>query len=203
MNDATERGLNINHSFKSKRFVTVREKTDNIYLTTNEIKEIEGLDLTNNPRLEKVRDLFLIGCHTGLRYSDYSILKPENIIDGFIETTQIKTGEPVVIPIHNTVYKIIEKYNGILPTSISNQKTNDYLKELGKMLPALHKNFTQTFTKGGLTVIQNKCKWQLLTTHSGRRSFCTNEYLAGMPALTIMAISGHKTEKAFLRYIKL
>ncbi len=203
MNDATERGLNSNLSFKSKRFVTVREKTDNIYLTANEIKEIELLNLTNNPRLEKVRDLFLIGCHTGLRYSDYSILKPENIKEGFIETTQIKTGEPVVIPIHNTVKKIIEKYNGILPTSISNQKTNEYLKQVGKLLPSLQKTFTQTFTKGGFKVIENKCKWELLTTHTGRRSFASNEYLAGMPALTIMAITGHKTEKAFLRYIKL
>lgn len=203
MNDATERGVNTNLSFKSKRFVTVREKSDSIYLKENEIKEIESLDLTNDTKLEKVRDLFLIGCYTGLRYSDYSILKPEQMKDGFIETTQIKTGEPVVIPIHPTVKRIIEKYNGILPASISNQNTNVYLKELGKKVNCLKNTFSKTITKGGLTITENFEKWELLCTHTARRSFASNEYLAGTPTLTIMAITGHKTEKAFLRYIKL
>lgn len=203
LNEATERGLNTNLSFKSKRFVTIREKTDSIYLNEKEIKEIELLDLSNDKRLERVRDLFLIGCYTGLRYSDYSILKPEQMKDGFIETTQIKTGEPVVIPIHHTVKRIIEKYNGELPRSISNQKTNEYLKQFGKRAASLNKNVSITFTKGGVKVIENYKKYELLTSHTARRSFATNEYLAGTPTITIMAITGHKTEKAFMRYIKL
>lgn len=164
LNDATERGVNTNLSFKSKRFVTVREKSDSIYLKKNEIKEIEDLDLSNDVRLERVRDLFLIGCYTGLRYSDYSILRPDQIKDGFIETTQIKTEEPVVIPIHPTVKRIIEKYNGVLPVSISNQKTNDYLKELGKKVECLKNTFSKTMTKGGLTVVETFEKWELLCT---------------------------------------
>ena len=203
MNEATERGLNVNLSFKGKRFVTIREKSDSIYLPEKEIKELESLDVSKNPRLEKVRDLFLIGCKTGLRYSDYSILKPEQIKDGYIETTQIKTGEPVVIPIHTTVKRIIEKYKGELPRSISNQKTNEYLKELGEMLPSLNVTTSKTFTKGGTKIIKNYKKWELLSSHTARRSFCTNEFLAGTPSLTIMAISGHKTEKAFLKYVKI
>jgi hypothetical protein len=203
MNEATERGLNTNLSFKSKRFVTVREKSDSIYLNEKEIKEIELLDLSNDKRLERVRDLFLIGCYTGLRYSDYSILEPEQMKDGFIETTQIKTGEPVVIPIHHTVKRIIEKYNGELPRSISNQKTNQYLKQFGKRTASLNTNVSITFTKGGVKVIENYRRYELLTSHTARRSFATNEYLAGTPTITIMAITGHKTEKAFLRYIKL
>jgi integrase len=172
-------------------------------LTETEIKEIEAIDLTGNKKLESVRDLFLIGCYTGLRYSDYSILKPGQIKDGFIETTQLKTGAKIVVPIHHTVEKIFDKYNGSLPRSISNQKTNDYLKELGKKLDCLKTNTSRTFTKGGVKVIENFEKWELLTTHTARRSFATNEYLAGTPTITIMAITGHKTEKAFLRYIKL
>src|SRR5439155_12267898 len=100
LNEATERGINTNLSYKSKRFLTVREKSESIYLTESEIKELESLNLSAKDKLERVRDLFLIGCYSGLRYSDYSILKPQHIKDGFIETTQIKTGEPVVIPIH-------------------------------------------------------------------------------------------------------
>ena len=203
MNEATERGLNTNLQYKSRKFSVTRENTDAIYLTEKEVLELESLGLTNNKKLDNVRDLFLVGCYTGLRYSDYSILKPEQINDGFIETTQIKTGEPVVIPIHPTVEKIIVKYNGKLPRSISNQKTNEYLKELGKLMPSLSATTSKTFTKGGMKVTQTFEKWEVLCSHTARRSFATNEYLAGTPTITIMAITGHKTEKAFLRYIKL
>ena len=204
LNEATERGINTNLQFKSRRFSTTSEQTDSIYLTEKELKEIENLDLKGNTRLENVRDLFLIGCYTGLRYSDFSIIKPEQINDGFIEVKeQTKTGNPVVIPIHPTVKRILKKYEGQLPRSISNQKTNSYLKEIGKQIPSLKNNFSRTITKGGLKVSNRFEKWELLSTHTARRSFATNEYLNGTPTVTIMAITGHKTEKAFLRYIKL
>jgi integrase len=203
MNEATERGINTNLAYKSKRFVTVREKSDSIYLDNEEIKAIEDLDLSQSKRLESVRDLFLIGCYTGLRYSDYSILNPKQIKNGFIETTQVKTGEKVVIPIHRTVKKIIDKYAGNLPPAISNQKTNDYLKELGKKITTLNISVSVSFTKGGLAINESFQKWEMLTSHTARRSFATNEYLAGTPTITIMAITGHKTEKSFMRYIKL
>src|SRR5215218_753936 len=203
MNEATERGLNTNLSYKSKRFLTTREKADSIYLSKEEIQEIEALDLSGSERLDRVRDLFLIGCHTGLRFSDYSILKPEQIREGYIETTQVKTGDTVVIPIHTTVEKILKKYKGQLPPSISNQKTNDQLKELGKLVPSLAATTSRTFTKGGVKVRETYQKWELLSSHTARRSFATNEYLAGMQTVTIMAITGHRSEKSFLRYIKL
>ena len=95
------------------------------------------------------------------------------------------------------------KYGGLLPRSLSNQKTNDYLKDLGEMIPCLSKEVVRSFTKEGKRQQTRHEKWELLTTHTARRSFATNEYLAGTPTLTIMAITGHKTEKAFLRYIKL
>lgn len=203
MNEATELGLNQNLQYRSRKFSVTSENTEAIYLTTSELNEIEGLDLTQNKRLDNIRDLFLIGCYTGLRYSDYSIFKPENIKDGFIKITPIKTGAPIVVPIHSTVERILAKYDGCLPHSISNQKTNEYLKELGQMVSSLAQTSSKVYTKGGMKVIENYRKWQLLCSHTARRSFATNEYLAGTPTLTIMAITGHKTEKAFLRYIKL
>lgn len=209
LNEATEHGKNKNLLFRSKYFVKPFEQTDSIYLSNSEINELAALDLSENKRLDNVRDLFLVGCYTGLRYSDYSILKPEHIKEGFIETRQIKTGEPVVIPIHPIVRKVLNKHNGELPKSISNQKTNDYLKELGKQIPkgkrvpVLDETVSKSITKGGSRVTYTFKKWELLTTHTARRSFATNEYLAGTPTVTIMAITGHKTEKAFLRYIKL
>ncbi len=203
LNEATERGINKNLAFKSKYFSKLNEEIDTIYLTEKELQEIEKLDLSNNLRLEKVRDLFLVSCYTGLRYSDYSVLRANQIKHGFIETTQLKTNGTVVIPIHETVEKILQKYNGLLPKANSNQKMNDYIKELGKIIPSLHTTFSQSYTKAGSKVTVPNEKWQLITTHTARRSFATNQYLSGAPILTIMAITGHKTEKSFLRYIKI
>jgi hypothetical protein len=208
LNEATERGINKNISYRSKRFTSIKEKTDSIYLNAEELQQIEALDLADDKRLDKVRDLFLVGCYTGLRYSDFSTLKPEQIKEGFIEITQTKTGDPVIIPVHYTVKKIIKKYKGQLPPSISNQKTNAYLKDLGKKIPSLNMPFAKYRTKAGVRISGKEDgtdfkKWELLTTHSARRSFASNEYLAGTPSITIMAITGHKSEAAFLKYIKL
>ncbi|XVJ66861.1 MAG: site-specific integrase [Lacibacter sp.] len=203
MNEATETGDNTNLSFKGKRFITVREDSDNIYLTQSEIDELSELDLSNDIRLDRVRDLFLIGCYTGLRYSDYSTLEPKHFKNGFIEVKQSKTGHPVTIPMHQKVKGILAKYDGELPKSISNQKTNDYLKELASEATLLKVKVEKSITKGGAKVTEVYEKWELLTTHTARRSFATNQYLSGVPTVTIMAITGHKTEKSFLRYIKL
>lgn len=203
LNEATERGINTNLHFKSRRFSTVSEITDSIYLTEKELKEIESLDLSGDTRLENVRDRFLIGCYTGLRISDNRLLSPDQIKDGFIEITQTKTGNPIVIPVHRVVSKILKKYKDNLPRPYSNQKMNQYLKEIAKKIPSLHETFIYSITKGGVNVSHKIEKWENVCTHTARRSFATNEYLSGTPTLTIMAITGHKTEKAFLRYIKL
>jgi Phage integrase SAM-like domain/Phage integrase family len=203
MNEAMEMGYNKNLIYKSRRFVTVRENSDSIFLDKDELAQLEAAELSLYPKLERVRDLFLVGCYTGLRYSDYSILRVEHIKNDFIEIKQVKTHDPVVIPLHDAVKRIIKKYKGQLPMSMSNQKMNEYLKDLGEMTPCLQKPVARSFTKEGRRQQTHHAKWQLLTTHTARRSFATNEFLAGTPTLTIMAITGHKTEKAFLRYIKL
>lgn len=203
MNEAIEDGLTTNAAYKSKRFVSVQEKADTIYLTESELLKLWKLDLTDEPKLERVRDLFLVGCYTGLRYSDFSVLHPDQIKDGYIETTQKKTGDPVVIPVYHIVDKIVSKYVGVLPRSISNQKTNEYIKEVAKKVPELKNELVSiSYTKGGQKITQNIAKYELISTHTARRSFATNEFKAGTPSITIMAITGHKTEKAFLKYIK-
>lgn len=204
LHDATELGLNTNMAFRSKGFTTVSEEADTIYLADWEIQQLKTLDLTGNPRLDHIRDLFLVGCATGLRFSDLSTLSPSQINGDMITITQIKTGKPVVIPVHDTVKEIMQKYNGTLPAARSNQKTNAYLKELCKLeeVTALKSMVSVSGTKAGERKTQTVPKHDLVTTHTARRSFATNEYLAGTPSLTIMAITGHKTEKAFLKYIK-
>ncbi|MDP4086626.1 MAG: site-specific integrase [Bacillota bacterium] len=198
---ALELGYHKNTAFQGKYFTKPSEEADNIYLSVNELKEIETLDLSSKPSLDRVRDLFLVGCFTGLRFSDFSRLTPKNITDGFIEIEQSKTGDKVVIPVHSIIKKIIKKYNGLPPT-ISNQKFNNYLKEICQDVKSLQHTESKTITKAGKKVTINMYKWQMVSSHTARRSFATNEYLNGTSTLTIMAVTGHKTEKAFLKYIK-
>lgn len=202
LNEAKEIGIEINPQSLSKKFSTINEETDSIYLTEKELIEIEKLELSDNKTLDNVRDLFLIGCRTGLRYSDWNKITSKQIENGMIEIRLNKTDKKVAIPIHKTVNKLFKKYNGNLPKPISNQNSNYCLKEIGKKIECLRVITSKTYTKGGMRVTTNYEKWELLTTHTARRTFATLEYLAGTPTITIMAMTGHKTEKSFLRYIK-
>lgn len=204
MSEAVERGLTNNNQFRSKKFKKTAESSESIYLTVEEIDLLYQLDLSNNPRLDRVRDIFIIGCYTGLRFSDLSQIKDENLIDNNtkIKITTQKTDQLVIIPLHRYVKAIIAKYNGLPPSLISNQRMNEYLKELGK-LADLNTEVVLTFTKGGHKVSEAFKKYELITVHTARRSFATNAYLNDVPSISIMKITGHKTEKAFLTYIKI
>jgi len=206
LNEATERGYNKNTNYQSKKFSIKREDTEHIYLTNDEIKKIANLDLSENKRLDKVRDLFLIGCKTGLRFSDFSSLKKEHFkkVDGIdiIELVTQKTKEKVVIPIHPIVKSILKKYNGKAPNEISNQKMNEYLKELGE-LAEINEVVTKSRTNGGVRIDETFKKYELISTHVCRRSFATNTFKAGISSINIMKITGHTSEKSFLRYIKI
>lgn len=202
LNNANEKGVNTYLKYKSKKFKSISEEVENIYLNKTEIQKLYNHDLSDSPSLERVRDLFIVGCWTGLRFSDLSkitINKSDSSLSHSIK--QNKTGGKVVIPIHDMVREILKKYNDILPKPISNQKFNDYLKEAAT-LAEIDELFTKTIYQNGLKVNKNLKKYDLITSHTARRSFCTNAYLDGVPTLSIMAISGHKTEKAFLKYIK-
>lgn len=209
LNEALERGLTTNTAHKGRRFVAPREKVSNIYLNENELTALFNLDLTKQPRLENVRDLFLFGCYTGLRFSDFSKVKPENIdtADGVIDIQTQKTGELVSIPILPITKAILQKYEGKtangLPQSISNQKFNKYLKEIAKELPELQTLVFDEYLANGVKVSKSIPKWQKVTTHTARRSFATNMFKRGIPSYTIMKITGHRTEVAFLTYLKI
>lgn len=201
LNAATDAGINANRQYKSHRFTAVNEESESIYLNETELQTIYELDLTDNPKLDKVRDLFIIGCWVGLRFSDWNKITPANIDNGFLELKQAKTGGGIVIPLYPQVEAILRKYEGNLPPVISNQKFNEYLKDVAKeadLTDVVHKSIT----KGGVRTSTARPKHRMVTTHTARRSFATNLYKAGLPTLTIMAITGHKTEAAFLKYIK-
>jgi len=202
MKYATENGYNSNVYFQNRSFKVFSLTGFSIYLNENEIEHLYKLDLTTNQRLEAVRDLFIVGCYTGLRYSDFSRLNKSHINDGFFRIKTLKTEQEVIIPVHPIVEDIMIKYDG-LPQAISNQKTNQYLKEITAMVPILQTIIEVQQIEGGQKVNRKIPKWQLVTTHTARRSFATNLYKKGlMTAFDIMQITGHKTEQAFLKYIK-
>lgn len=203
---ATEKGCNQNEYFRSKKFKAFKEPGFSIYLTDEELASILNLDLTTHLHLDRVRDLFLVGCWTGLRFSDFTSIKPQNIDGDYLRITQLKTNEKIVIPILPVFRQILNKYEGKfktpLPPTISNQKMNAYLKEIAKMSENLQHLIQDDIILGGVKKTIELQKWEMVTTHTARRSFATNMYKSGYPSVSLMKITGHRTEKAFLLYIK-
>ncbi|WP_304016478.1 tyrosine-type recombinase/integrase [Nonlabens dokdonensis] len=200
-------GLPISREYRHSEFMTITAKTYDVYLNEDEIEMIKKADLKGSERLENTRDLFLIGLRTGLRISDFMRLEKFNIDDDQIKTKTKKTGEDVIIPMHKDVKKIIKKYDG-LPKAISDQKFNLYVKELCGIAEITNKvqgAKMVTEGKGKNKITRKKInlyhKNELISSHTCRRSFATNLY-GKLPNMTIMAITGHKTEAQFLKYLK-
>jgi integrase len=200
LNEATDKGINQNKQYKNQRFKVTSEHTDSVYLTVEELEQLYNTDCQSE-RLERVRDMFLIGAFTGLRFSDFTDITRDNIKGSTLYVEQHKTMGRVAIPLHRIVTDIWNKYGERLPKPISNQKFNTYLKEVCK-LAGLDSSEQKNMTKGGLRHKQIFKKYELITSHTARRSFATNLYLSGFPAISIMQITGHKTEKAFMSYIR-
>lgn len=194
-----------------KKCAAVMEDIDNIALNEKELQALAALDLADNPHLDRVRDQFLLLAWTGCRYSDLGKLSRKYIMsddgDNYFSLEQQKTGAKVVIPILPPIVPILEKYDYQPPKPISNQRFNDYIKEVAQLadlddeVVTIHTQQDKgEFTPG--RVETRRPKWQAVTAHTARRSFATNMYKRGFPTLAIMAITGHKTEKSFLTYIK-
>jgi len=206
MNEATDRGYNRKLEFRGRKFKRLTEPVESIYLNKEELEQIKVLDLTDKPNLERVRDLFLIGCYTGLRYSDFSKIRPENIKSEaggtYINIVTQKTTTKVVIPLNPIVIAILKKYNGFIPAPMTNQKMNQKLKIIGELAGITNK-ISITRTKAGVKTKVAIPKFKLVHTHTCRKSFATNAFLAGVPTLAIMKITGHTTENQFLKYVKI
>jgi integrase len=198
---AEELGYTVDSSFKS--FTVKQTESPAIYLSRKEIGQIMETEM-KEAHLDKVRDLFIIGCETGVRFSDLSEIKPENLINGgsMFRINSQKTGQDVFIPYTPATRRIFEKYGGRLPRMISNQKFNEYLKEICRRA-GINEKVNMSKRQNGLRTSTYTEKYKLVTSHTARRSFATNAYKAGVPPSDIMKITGHKTEAAFLKYIKL
>ena len=125
-----------------------------------------------------------------------------NISDGLIRVRTQKTGANVVIPLLQEVEYVLNKYNGNLPKAYCNQKMNEYLKLIGKQAEMFEEVQKSRFS--GVKEIKSTLeKWQVICTHTARRSFATNMYKRGLDSIAIMQLTGHSTEKSFMTYIKI
>ncbi len=201
MNEATERGYTTNTRYKSRKFISPQSPTLKIYLTHSEISRIQQLPLDNRKNLEKSRDLFIIACKTGLRFSDLVQLNAGNFLthDRLLRIHTQKTGATVHIPLSADVLSICRKYNYRFPV-VTNVTFNTHIHEIAKLA-----GLSEMVEIPGQGNKNRKIvpKYKLITAHTARRSFTTNAFLAKIPTLSIMKITGHATEQAFMKYIRI
>jgi integrase len=203
MNYANDRGYSNATAHMNKRFVVLKEESDSIYLTEEEILKIYNLELKEEYKLN-IRDAFIIACYTGLRYSDLAQLGPDKFVDNGtkIKIKTIKTGENVIIPLHWTIMEILKRRDGVFPKIYSDQFFNREIKLLAEKA-TITDLVSKSITRGGKHESKSFNKDKLVTVHTARRSFATNAFKAGVPPYSIMKITGHKTERAFRMYIKI
>lgn len=198
------RSNQIETHFQLERLSVKYEKVEKIHLTINELEKIENKEMDSD-YLKNAKDWLIISCETGQRVSDFMRFTKEQIryVDDkpIIEFTQVKTKKIMAIPLSKKVMLIIERLNGDFPRRISDQRYNEYIKEVCRIAEI------NEFVKGSkLNKETNRKesgifpKFELVTSHIGRRSFATNNY-GRIPTPLLMNVTGHSTEKMFLEYM--
>lgn len=178
-----------------------------VFLDAQELKQLTDFEIPEDKKyLEKVRDIFLFCCYTSLRYSDVCNLCHSNIKGSYIDIVTIKTNDRIVIEFNDKSKAIYEKYRdfhfegGKVFPVISNQKMNDYLKDLAE-LAGLDNPVHQTHYKGNERIETILPKYAVLSTHDARRTFICNALSLGIPANVVMKWTGHSDYKAMKPYI--
>ena len=204
---AFRKGYSDNRTFDSfkPKLKTIQKKV--IFLTWDELTKLRDYKISATKQyLDRVRDVFLFTCFTGLRYSDAYNLKRSDIKGDRIEITTVKTADSLTIELNDHSRAILEKYKDVhfeggkaLPV-ISNQKMNDYLKELCE-LAEINEPVLETYYRGNERIDEVTPKYELIGTHAGRRTFICNALSLGIPAQVVMKWTGHSDYKAMKPYI--
>jgi len=204
---STKKGYNSNRDFEDFKPKLKSTKKKVIFLTWKELNQLRDCEIPETKKyLERVRDVFLFSCFTGLRHSDIYNLRKSDIKDNHIEITTIKTADSLIIDLNNHSKAVLDKYKDVhfendkaLPV-ISNQKMNDYLKELAE-LAEINEPVRETYYKGSERIEEVTPKYALLGTHAGRRTFICNALSLGIPPQVVMKWTGHNDYKAMRPYI--
>ena len=202
-----KKGYNNNITFETfkPKLKTTQKKV--IFLTWAELTQLKEYNIPETKKyLDRVRDVFLFQCFSGLRYSDVFNLRRSDVKENHIEVTTVKTADSLIIELNDHSKAILNKYKAIhfehdkvLPV-ITNQKMNDYLKELAE-LAGIDEPIRETYYKGNERIDEITPKYALLGTHAGRRTFICNALSLGIPAQVVMKWTGHSDYKAMKPYI--
>lgn len=210
LNQAEDDGL-----IKTRDFHNWKSKSDDvvhIYLTDEEIERIYKIEFTDEIRnqykidhksnIEETRDLFVIACRLGLRLADWNKLNQSewDFENNTIRVNTSKTKEPVTVPLADMVIEIYKKYEGVLPRPIDKSHLNKQLQKCGE-IAGINDDKYILEKKGGKAEEKHYKKYQLISSHCGRRSFATNLYKKCKNSLMVMKFTGHKTEDSFYKYI--
>lgn len=188
-----------------KKFKVKKDDIEVIYLTMDELLRLYNYEFKNS-RLERTKDFYCFGCFTGLRFSDLKLLKPSNIFENHLKMNIQKTKTiDHKIPLNKYSIAILEKYKETiyepLPV-ISSQKFNKYIKECCKIVgidtPTLITRYI-----GTKRIDKNIPKYELITSHTARKTFVTNSLILGMKEMVVRNITGHKKEESFKKYVKI
>ena len=204
---AFKKGVHQNNAYDSYKPKLKSTQKKIIFLTWDELNRLREFKIPSNKQaLERVRDVFLFQCFTGLRYSDVFNLRRSDIKGDHIEVTTVKTSDSLIIELNKHSKVILDKYKNVafeddkvLPV-ITNQKMNDYLKELAE-LAGIDEPIRQTYYKGNERIDEVTPKYALLGTHAGRRTFICNALALGIPPQVVMKWTGHSDYKAMKPYI--
>ena len=204
---AFKKGVHQNNAYDSYKPKLKSTQKKIIFLTWDELNRLREFKIPPNKQaLERVRDVFLFQCFTGLRYSDVFNLRRSDIKGDHIEVTTVKTSDSLIIELNNHSKAILDKYKDVafeddkvLPV-ITNQKMNDYLKELAE-LAGIDEPVRQTYYRGNERIDEVTPKYALLGTHAGRRTFICNALALGIPPQVVMKWTGHSDYKAMKPYI--
>ena len=225
---AESEGYNQNQRFKDKRFRGTRVEVDSIYLTKEDLRKFCAVDLSNKPKgYQEARDIFLVGCWTAQRVSDYNNISRDaiqsytkrTIVDVpdpenpgqtkpeiqlrevmYINIRQHKTGAKVAVPCSSELKTILERYDYQMP-HLADQVINRYIKDIGEWA-GIDDIVEMVETKGGKKTTVKYKKYKLIHSHTARRTGATLMYLSGMDVYDIMKITGHSSPNMLKKYIK-
>lgn len=204
---AFKKGVHQNNAYDSYKPKLKNTQKKIIFLTWEELNKLREFEIpAAKQAFDRVRDVFLFQCFTGLRYSDVFNLRRSDIKGDHIEVTTVKTSDSLIIELNNHSKAILDKYKDVafeddkvLPV-ITNQKMNDYLKELAE-LAGIDEPVRQTYYRGNERIDEVTPKYALLGTHAGRRTFICNALALGIPPQVVMKWTGHSDYKAMKPYI--
>jgi site-specific recombinase XerD len=199
MSYAVDQGLTDNLTFRKFKLMKHTD-ADKVYLTQEELQTLFDADLTAEPRLDKVRDLFVLACTTGLRHSDFSIIHPNNVEGDQIVFHAVKTRKKQYVDLNQYSRAILAKYPNGLP-KLSQQKFNDYVKELGQLC-GIDKPTLVVRYRGSKRIEERVPKYSLLSSHTGRHTFATQSLERGMSIEVLQKNTGHKDLKSLMPYAK-